>query len=1066
MADEWTRSGRTIIERVATRNGFARALTTLRERAGLTVRDVARGAGIPDSTAGDYFGGAHLPPATQPDVLIRILKVCGVNEPAVVELWLERLAEVRRAPGRRPAGAPSPYRGLESFQAEHAGWFHGRDRVVRHLVRELRARASGTTGPLVAVGPSGSGKSSVLRAGLIPALRRGELGEGSATWPVILLTPGTHPLHTLTAGLTPLVPDGGGDAEALLTRAGAGDGRLVIVVDQFEEIFTACADHGERRAFADALCAAADQKGGALVVLGVRADFYPHVLRFPRLARAMQEGQVVIGPMTEDELREVIVGPARKARLDIEDGLVELLLRDLRPLTAEGGTGAAHDAGALPLLSYALLATWQRSRGRRLTVPDYRGCGGISGAVADTAELAYAELTPAQRSLARRIFIRLVHVADDMADSRRRLTLERLLSDTGHTASEELQDVLDTFVERRLITVGSDAVEITHEALIHAWPRLRAWIDADRAGLIVAQQFADAALAWQREGRDPASLYRGARLAAVREWADSGHRDELSSSTRDFLAASIGLEEEGLRVARRRTRRLRSLVAVLATLVLLTVTATGLALRGQRTLTEERDMAVSRQLAADADRLRGSDPGLAAQIALTAYRVAPTVEARSSLLSAYGGPSVTRLLGPAGVPRRMAFSSDGRLMATADATLRLWRIPPGSGAAVALGAPVATEPSRTLVFSPDGRTLAAFAEAGTVRLWDVADPARPAPISAPITSPGGAAPAYSPDGRILAAGGSNGTVTVYDVADPRRPRRLGAPLTGHSGTVQTVVFSPDGRLLAAGSADHTVRLWDLTDPARPVRVGAPISGSSSVLHLTFAPGGATLAVAASGEEKTVRLYDVTRPGRPARLGAPIEGPAGLVNFADFSPDGKTLAVASSDNKAWVWDLATRRTIALLPHPAPVAEARFLDANRLITTAEDGTTRLWTLPGPLITDPKDTVFTAAIGTDGRHLLVGADGSDETVRLYDIADPRRPAPLGPPMSVPTGLGLSGAAAQRPGGGLVAAGTLDGPVHLFDVRDPRPADPAGTPADRRESQHRVGGLRPRRPHRGRGQ
>jgi WD40 repeat protein len=207
-----------------------------------------------------------------------------------------------------------------------------------------------------------------------------------------------------------------------------------------------------------------------------------------------------------------------------------------------------------------------------------------------------------------------------------------------------------------------------------------------------------------------------------------------------------------------------------------------------------------------------------------------------------------------------------------------------------------------------------------------------------------------------------------------------------------------------------------------------------VLHVTFNPAGTLLAVAASGAEKSVRLWDVTAPGEPVRVGEPIEGPTGLLNFADFSADGKSLAVASSDNKVWVWELATRRVIALLPHPAPVTEVRFLGAGgRLVSTAEDGTTRVWTLPGPLITEPKDTVFTAAIGSDGRRLLVGADGSDRTVRLWDIADLRHPVPLSPPMRAPTGKGLSGAAAQSPDGRTVAAGTLDGPVHLWDVSDP---------------------------------
>ena len=396
---------------VQTRQDFGRALTALREGAGLTIRDVARAVDVPDSTIGGYFSGRHVPPLRPPDQLQKILQACGVTDPAVIAEWVETLHRVRRLPGRRPSGAPIPYRGLASFQPDDAGWFFGRENLIDVVVSQLGALYR-DGGLLFVVGPSGSGKSSLLRAGVIPALRSRALAKpGSASWPVALFTPGARPTEQL--------------AEQVARITGAASG-VVLVIDQFEEVFTACSDERERTAFITALSAlsrrtAGDQGPAALVVLGLRADFYPHALRYPELASALQHRQVLVGPMTETELRSAITEPARRARLEIEDGLVELVLRDLAPAAGEAGPGTAHESGALPLMSHALLTTWERASRGRLTVADYQAVGGIEGAVASTAEQAFGELTGAQQELARQIFLRLVHVADDTADTRRRV---------------------------------------------------------------------------------------------------------------------------------------------------------------------------------------------------------------------------------------------------------------------------------------------------------------------------------------------------------------------------------------------------------------------------------------------------------------------------------------------------------------------------------------------------------------------------------------------------------------------------------------------------------------------
>lgn len=307
---------------IADRAGFARALSRLREQAGLTVREVAREVGIRDSTAGGYFSGRHLPGPRSQHVLAGIVRVCGAADPVEVERWVRALVRVRHAPGPRPAGEPAPYRGLATFEPEDEEWFHGREALTRLVVERIRDART----PVVVTGPSGSGKSSLLRAGVVPALRRERRRDGGPVWDCRVLVPGDHPLDRLRAEPP---------AEAGST--------LVLVVDQFEEVFTGSAD--PRPAVAAALTGLA---GRARVVLGLRADFWSAAAAEPALVPALQDGQVVVGPMTAGDLRRAITEPARLAAIELESGLVDVILGDALP---RGG------AGTLPLLSHALLAT-------------------------------------------------------------------------------------------------------------------------------------------------------------------------------------------------------------------------------------------------------------------------------------------------------------------------------------------------------------------------------------------------------------------------------------------------------------------------------------------------------------------------------------------------------------------------------------------------------------------------------------------------------------------------------------------------------------------------------------
>jgi WD40 repeat protein len=1085
------------LEDVASMRDFGWHLTLARERAGMTVRDVAKAVGLPSSTVGGYFGGSHLPPVKPSNLLADILAACSVTDPSVVAQWMDALSRVRHATSRR-GGATAPYRGLASFQPEHAGWFFGREDLTSLLVERLADRYALGDALLIVVGPSGSGKSSLLRAGMIPALAAGGLALADCqTWPTLLFSPGGHPLMEFAGQLAPMAgltveeiasilrsdPSSCGQIvrRAMVVAAGVaqsddnGDGpggsddgqsdgkvqerRLIVVVDQFEEVFTACPDDDERRAFISALCAAAcataDRKQApgiptsvtpsppAIVVLGLRADFYAQALQHPLLAHALQDAQLVVGPMTEAEVRRAILEPARKANLDVADGLVELLLHEFAPSARTSGSDPAHDAGALPLLSHALLATWRRSRRGQLTVTDYRETGGIQGAVARTAEGVFEGLTAVQKELTRRLFLRLVHVADDAADTRRRVARRELLPDANYSQPTELDLVLDKFIGQRLITTGSDTVEITHEALLTAWPRLRGWIDTDRAGLHTHRQLTEAAQTWASTQHDPLALYRGSRLHAARDWAaEPTHAEDLNTFERAFLDRSTEQELAETRATRRRTRRLQQLAAALTALILIVGALSAYAFRERTTATEQRNLAISRQVAIEANQLRTTDIALAMQLSLAAYRIAPTPEARSSVLDAFATPAVTRINGPAGVMQSVAVTGNGRTMATAGTgpSLQLWNVA-RPGRPVVYGRPLVghTDTIYAVAFRPDGRILASASGDKTIRLWDVANPDKASLIGAPLTGPANTvySVAFSPDGHTLAAGSADNTVRLWDISDPSRPTPLAPPLAGPTGYVQSIAFSPDGHTLAAGSADKTVRLWDTTDPHQPTSLGSPLTGSGkSVLSVAFSPDGRTLA--AGSADDTVRLWALTDFHAPTALGTPLTGPASFVNSVAFSPDGRSLAAASSDNEVWIWNLDTHAVTVSLPHPAPVTAVVFgHNGNTITTSAADGTARIWDLPGPVMTGPTKDIFTAAFGT-GNHILA-VTSTDNTAQLWNVTDVRHPIRLGPTLTNASKIGQpSGAAALSPDAHTLAIATLQGDIQLWDVTDPARPEP----------------------------
>lgn len=944
----------------------------------------------PDSTAAvpDSQTGVRISGAARVDVrgdLVGGDKIVGYSVEQVSRL----LTQIRATFQPKPFDGRSPYVGLAAFEEEDADRFFGREHWVNDFVGRLQA-----TRFLLIGGASGCGKSSLVRAGLIPALRSGAL-PGSEHWLYGSLKPGRDPLEQLALAVARLArsPDAGDylrkhssetDALAKIIESILSerrDQRAVLFVDQFEEIFTQVAHENERVAFLNLLThAALADNGRALFLFALRSDFVSNCAAYPQLNTLLNRQFVQVTAMEPDELVSAIARPALQVGLQMDPDLIAQIIHDMRG-----------QPGALPLMQFALkdLFDAQKERGYviALTRGDYLARGGIQKALERHADAEFAKLAPEEQRLARTIFSGVVEIGRGTQDTRRTALFQELVP--AGVAAAETQQVVVKLANARLLTTDErgkqDTVTLAHEALIDAWPWLRRLVNENRDAIALQNEIAQDAQEWEQHQRDPSYLYTGARLATAREGL-AANKLTLSGPARTFVEQSIRVQD----AARLRRQRITSgvigglAVAVLVFALLAFVAYAAqqravdsenrardsassaraaaqtaeaestraleqekIARAAQETALAERNIARSRELAAVAGAVLDKDPELALLIALEANRVNLTLQSFDVLQKALLNSFLTRTFrGHALGVNSAQFSSDGKRMVTAssDGTARVWDVATGQTLAELRG---------------HGVTLTV--EASSPEVLDDVNIAR-----------------FSPDGQRIVTASNDRTARIWDAATGAEL----AVLRGQTDSVAQAEFSADGTRVVTRDESQSVRVWDASSGTQIALIEAKDSvGRQALMTAHFSPDGKNILTA--GPDRVAQIWDAAT----GKALVEMRGHEGFVNSARYSPDGTRVVTASQDSTARVWDAVTGQLLATLAgHSGRVLDARFsLDGERIVTVGEDETARLW-----LAQDGRNIgrfvghtgpLHTAEFSPDGQWLLTSSE-QDGTARVWDV------------------------------------------------------------------------------------
>jgi WD40 repeat protein len=983
---------------------------------------------------------------------------------------------------------PNPYKGLLAFQETDGKYFFGREKQIKQMWGKLRdlQEVESAIRLLPIYGPSGSGKSSLARAGLMPELARRPL-PGRTQARVAVLMPGTHPLEALATVLarvatndpTPVAKtrefveelervSKGGEYEGLRRIADAvpdiAVSPLIVLVDQFEEVYSLCENLAERNVFiSNLLNGASDCCCHISVVVTLRSDFLGEIQKHPVLNRLFSEQGFLVPAMDEEELRQAICQPAKLAGHPLDKATVELLIKDTY----------GHE-GTLPLLQFALTRIWEGLAEGREPAETLDAIGGVGGALAGEAQRIYESLSESEQKIAQRVFLGLVQLGEGAKDTRRRTEVKNLVS---HLDSlEHYKQVIARFSTpgARLITLAANAkavtAEVTHEALFDHWQQLQTWLDSSREDIRLQRRLDEDALYWDENGRPDGNLWRLPDLDLLRRYHQQAG-DDMTPLQLEFFQASERLENKGQQLRR---LRIGGLVAALVAITSSTIVAVYQLQKSQRQQVK--------QLAATAEALISSQPTEAVVNALAAWKLSQSVFVKfpdyptplsvySSLLGAVQANREQSLLPhkaavycivftpdgkiisgsadynvyfwdastlkPIGRKRLLepvdrlqilsaSFSPDGQQIATggADKTVRLW----DAETLQRIGQPLKghTDAVNSVAFSHDGQRIVSGSKDKTVRLWDAHTRQ---PIGQPLTGHEAEvnSVAFSHDGQWIVSGSKDNTVRLWD-ARTRQP--IGQPLTGHKAEVNSVAFSPDGKLIVSGSKDNSMRLWD-AHTRQPI--GQPLTGHTDAVNsVAFSPDGQQIAT--GGADKTVRLWDVNTH---QQIGQPLTGHTAAIISVVFSRDGQRVATGSKDNTMRLWDINTRQQIGqpLTEHTQAVKSVAVSPDGKLVATGSwnDNSVRLWdahTLK--LLEQPlrghQAAVNSVAFSPDSKLLASGS--ADKTVRLWDVA---KGQPIGQPLTGHTDAVNS--VAFSPDSKWLASGSADKTVRLWDVTTRQP-------------------------------
>jgi WD40 repeat protein/cellulose biosynthesis protein BcsQ len=958
--------------------------------------------------------------------------------------------------------AVSPYRGLSPFYEEHSQLFFGRQRFVERLLDCLRTRR------LVSViGLSGSGKSSVVRAGLVPALRTGAL-LGSKDWPIIIFTPGDHPFKALAASMSPILQQSSAEldrspsslAEELANRPGSlseivarslkgrpTPSRLMMVIDQFEELYTLCRDTRLRHAFLNELLHGI-ANSSLSVVLTLRADFYSQLIEYRPFSEGIEKDLVNLGPMTRDELSRAVVMPAQAMGVEFEPGLVERILSDV-----------GEELGNLPLLEFALTELWNYRTGGKLSHNAYESIGGVQGAIARCANDTYLKLSPEDRKTARRIFLDLVRPGEGMNDTRRRAIVGSLA-----VSAEKVKSVVKVLADARLVvtgrdeTTGEEFVELAHEALIRNWGQLRAWLDEVRDFLVWRQRLQTAIDVWKRSEHDEGALLRGVPLTVAQSWQNE-QGDDLTQAERDYISESLRVdhaqrkeledahaeaqaqklqaeverqkaeeqrlfaEEQRLRAAAERVRA--RLWQAFALVFLLAIAASVIAWIYRGKAVEQSRVALSQQLAAQVQPHLDDQLDLALLLASQAIQLDDNLDTENGLLAALQRSSkfVVFLRGHSASVSSIAFSPLPGVFASGDTNGRiiLWDLD-GSPSEIA----GSEKRISSLCFSPNGKTLASASDDGKITLWNLDNHAmlgEPFPGSAIGTN----GLLFTADEKLIFRL-ERGKAVLWDISTRRQIGDSFDSFSAHD--VTSVALSHNGKILALGNDNGSPVFWDIA-----LRKHSPIlvdQEQSSIETMSFNPADETLTAIRSEEYPgaAISMWDV-KTGKPMPIPLTPLDP-GPPNGGIISPDGRAYVYSSDGNKKIVFrDLHdnSQQGVLMSGNTSGVASMGFSPDRKMFAAGNlDGTIQLFDLERPnqlsqsLRAPNLKTVFSAAITPDGK--TVAAATTDGVVILWDLERPETPKELkqheGDVYSV--GFSLDGK--------FLASAGEDGSIILFDI------------------------------------